>query len=361
MPLPSASGLAPLLLHSGTGAWAWAAAAIDAGARLEPAVTRVETRFEGLLAALPQAGLALVVVLLAWLLARSVARWDRPYRRLQGNRFVSDLVRGIARALVLLAGLAVALEIVDATHLVGALAGTAGVAGLALGFAFRDLIENYVASILLSLRQPFAPNDQVSIDRFEGRVSRLTSRATILVTPDGNNLRIPNATVFKGIILNYSRNPERRFGFPVWIHPAAAVGEVQALLLGALAGTTGVLAEPQPAVLVEELGAAEVRLRVFGWVNQASVDFAAVQSEAMRRAKEALDGAGVPAPEPVYRLRAEPEPAPVAAPAPAPAPRVAPAPPATDVSADAKLRREPAPEVSAPEVPNLLDPRAPRE
>ena len=221
MRLDSASGrlLAPLLLDSASSP----APRLAPGAGLEPAVERVETRFEGLVAALPQAGLALVIVLGAWLLARAVARWDRPYRRLQGNRFVSDLVRGIARALVLLAGVAVALEILDASHLVGALAGTAGVAGLALGFAFRDLIENYVASILLSLRQPFAPNDHVPIDGFEGRVARLTSRATILITPDGNNLRIPNATVFKGIILNYTRNPERRFGYPVAIHPSASI------------------------------------------------------------------------------------------------------------------------------------------
>lgn len=333
-------------------------------AGLEPAVERVETRFEGLVATLPQAGLALVIVLGAWLLSRAVGRWDRPYRRLQGNRFVSDLVRGIARALVLLVGLAVALEILDSSHLVGALAGIAGVAGLALGFAFRDLIENYVASILLSLRQPFAPNDHVQIDRFEGRVARLTSRATILITPDGHNLRIPNATVFKGIILNFTRNPERRFGYPVSIHPSAPIAEVQALLLGALAGTAGVLAEPRPAVLVEELGAAAVQLRVLGWVNQNSVDFGAVQSEAMRGSKEALAAAGVPAPEPVYRLRSEPE-AGMAAPAATVARPIGPAPktpaPPADISPDPELERQSAEEGAAHGVPNLLDSRAPRE
>lgn len=357
MRLDSASGrlLAPLLVQQCIASGAAAAP----GAGLEPAVARVETRFEGLVAALPQVGLALVIVLGAWLLARAVSRWDRPYRRLRGNRFVSDLVRGIARALVLLAGVAVALEILDASHLVGALAGTAGVAGLALGFAFRDLIENYVASILLSLRQPFAPNDHVQIERFEGRVARLTSRATILITPDGNNLRIPNATVFKGIILNYTRNPERRFGYPVSIHPSAPIAQVQALLLDALAGTEGVLTEPRPAVQVEELSAAEVRLRVFGWVNQNSVDFAAVQSEAMRSSQAALAAAHVPAPEPVYRLRTESEPAPASARGLAAAPRT-PVPPA-DISPDPEPARKSAQEGAAQEVPNLLDPRAPRE
>jgi small-conductance mechanosensitive channel len=94
-----------------------------------------------------------------------------------------------------IAGLVVALDILNATELLGAVLGAAGVAGLALGFAVRDTIENFIASILLSLRQPFGPRDFVDIDGVQGSVARLTSRATILVSPDGNQIRIPNAAV----------------------------------------------------------------------------------------------------------------------------------------------------------------------
>src|SRR3546814_6970546 len=70
---------------------------------------------------------------------------------------------------------------------------------------------------MLSLRQPFRANDHVVIEGHEGRVVRLTSRATILMTLEGNHLRIPNSTVFKAVILNYTRNPERRFDFELGI------------------------------------------------------------------------------------------------------------------------------------------------
>src|SRR3546814_6600583 len=66
------------------------------------------------------------------------------------------------------------------------------------------------SDLMLSLRQPFRANDHVVIEGHEGRVVRLTSRATILMTLEGNHLRIPNSTVFKAVILNYTRNPERR-------------------------------------------------------------------------------------------------------------------------------------------------------
>src|SRR3546814_6765294 len=81
----------------------------------------------------------------------------------------------------------------------------------------RDTVDNYVSSLMLSLRQPFRANDHVVIEGHEGRVVRLTSRATILMTLEGNHLRIPNSTVFKAVILNYTRNPERRFDFELGI------------------------------------------------------------------------------------------------------------------------------------------------
>ncbi|MFN2329481.1 MAG: mechanosensitive ion channel domain-containing protein, partial [Chromatocurvus sp.] len=90
----------------------------------------------------------------------------------------------IVRMLVIGIGLLIALEILDATAMVGALLGVAGIAGIALGFAFRNIAENYLAGVLLSARNPFAIGDQVQIGEFIGKVVRLTSRDTVLMTPD---------------------------------------------------------------------------------------------------------------------------------------------------------------------------------
>src|SRR3546814_8338036 len=83
---------------------------------------------------------------------------------------------------------------------------------------------------MLSLRQPFRANDHVVIEGHEGRVVRLTSRATILMTLEGNHLRIPNSTVFKAVILNYTRNPERRFDFELGIRSEEHTSELQSLM-----------------------------------------------------------------------------------------------------------------------------------
>jgi small conductance mechanosensitive channel len=150
-----------------------------------------------------------------WWCAGHLSASQQLARRFERNPLLRDLVRQLVRMAIIGVGLVLALEIIDASALLGTVLGAAGVVGLAVGFALRDTVENYIASLLLSLRQPFAHDDLVVIDGNEGRVVRLTPRATILLTLDGNHTRIPNAMVYKAVIVNYTRNPKRRFSFDV--------------------------------------------------------------------------------------------------------------------------------------------------
>ena len=178
----------------------------------------------------------------------------------------------------------------------------AGIVGLAISFAVRDTVENYIASILLSLRNPFEVNDLVKIENQEGRVARLTSRATMLISLDGNNIRIPNSTVYKAIIINYTRNPQRRFQFVVNIDRGQDILKVQALAIKTLKSVPGILAMPQPAALLQDLGDANVPLQILGWVDQANNNFQQVRSESIRAIKQAFEEAGVVNPMPIYHV-----------------------------------------------------------
>lgn len=274
----------------------------DVRERLDPALDEMRDRLTGFVASLPLVAVGLLIVLLAVLLAGQVSRWRRPYGRLADNRFVLDLAHQVTRAVIVGVGVLVALELLNATAVVGAVLGAAGVFGLALGFAFRDLVENYIAGVLLAVRQPFEPNDLITLDDREGKVVRLTSRATILMTLDGNHLRIPNAAVFKGVILNYTRNPRRRFSFVVGVGTGEDLLEAQRLGTEAISAIDGVLADPAPMAQVEELGDSSVSVRFFGWVDQRETDFIKARSEALRRVKVTLEEADMDLPEPIYRI-----------------------------------------------------------
>jgi small-conductance mechanosensitive channel len=199
-------------------------------------------------------------------------------------------------------GVLVALEILELTALVGAVFGAAGAAGIILGFAFRDIIENYLASIILSVRRPFSTKDHVLIDSHEGKVLRLTSRDTILMTLEGNHLRLPNSVVFRAKILNYTRNPLRRFDFSVGLGVDEDISGAIRLGQSTLDSTPGVCTVPPPFARVEELGESNVALRYFCWVDQREADWFKVRSEAIRRTKVALDTAGVDMPVPIYQV-----------------------------------------------------------
>lgn len=243
--------------------------------------------------------IAVAIAALGWIIAGFSALW----RKVTPNAFLAELVASAIRFVFAVGGIIIALDILGATALLGAVLGGAGVIGIALGFAMRDTVENYVASLMLSLRQPFRPNDHVLIDDKEGRVIRLTSRATVLMTLDGNHLRIPNGQVFKAVILNYTRNPQRRFEFDLGIDADDDALAGQATGRDALSSLPFVLDDPAPEVRIVEVGDSNVLLRFHGWVDQTEADWHKAKSRAIAACKTALEDAGFALPEPIYRLR----------------------------------------------------------
>ncbi len=258
-----------------------------------------------LVRSLPLLGVALLVALLVggagYLLAGQKWFWNR----VAPNPFLAELLAGAIRFMAIIAALIIALQILDAVTLLGLVLGSAGIIGIALGFAVRDTVDNYVSSLMLSLRQPFRANDHVLIDDLEGRVIRLTSRATVLMTLDGNHLRIPNATVFKANILNYTRNPQRRFDFDLGVDSADDPLGAIAVGLAAIRSLAFVLEQPRSFAVIHTVGESSIVLRFFAWVDQRATDFLKGRSLAIQAAKRALEEAGYELPEPIYRIRVD--------------------------------------------------------
>lgn len=266
-------------------------------------IATLADRWEGLVKLLPLVALALAVWAGITVIGYLIAGIERLWHRLAPNSFLAELIASAIRFIFAIVGLVVALDMIGASALLGAVLGGAGVVGIALGFAMRDTIENYVASLMLSLRQPFRANDWVVIDDKEGRVIRLTSRATILMTLEGNHLRIPNGQVFRAVILNYTRNPQRRFDFDLGVDADDDAEAARKLGRETLAGLPFVLGDPVPEARVIEVGESNVVLRFLGWIDQREADWYKARSGAILAVKAALEEGGFALPEPIYRLR----------------------------------------------------------
>ena len=258
-------------------------------------------------AALPLIALAILVALLIAAVGYAIASLGNLWRRIASNSFLAELIASAIRFAFVIVGLLVALQILGAGTLVGAVLGGAGVIGIALGFSLRDIIENYIASLMLSLRQPFRANELVKIEEYEGRIIRLTSRATILMTLDGNHVRIPNATVFKAVIVNYTRNPQRSFSFDIGVGANEDANTAGAIGVEVMRGLGFVLDDPAPLFLVHEIAPSSITVRFVGWVDQGETNWFKARSRAIVVVKDALEAAEIGIPEPIYRLRFDPE------------------------------------------------------
>ncbi len=282
---------------------------VSLDSQLTPALEESRALLDNSIAVLPLFTLSLLVFVFIVMLGNFIARRKHFWEKITPNTFIAELAATTVRFLFFVMGLVLALNLLGATTLLGAVLGSAGVIGLAVGFAVRDTIENYIASIMLSLRQPFRPKDHVIINNNEGRVIRLTSRATILMTLDGNHLRIPNSEVFKGTILNYSSNPERRFDFQLGVDanddPLAAI-QTGVEVLRTL---DFVLKDPPPQGLIRQVGDSNIVILYTGWVDQRQSDFGKSRSFALAAVKNALESSGFGLPEPIYRLRFDSPPA----------------------------------------------------
>jgi small conductance mechanosensitive channel len=275
--------------------------------RVSPTIKKVQQFLSRIVQQLPVVGIAGGVLVLFYWIPRLLFRWDRLYVRVGIDPLIRNLIRQVLRSLIFLLGLVLALEILDLTTLVRALIGTAGLIGISLGFAFRHVAENYLAGLFLSVQSPFSMNDLIQVDRYEGKVVRLSSREIVLMTLEGNHLRIPNSIAYQSIIVNFTRNPLRRFDFEVGVSVAEDLKFVKIAGCEALRGMKGVLTNPEPFMRVERLGDYNVIVRFFGWVDQREADLLKAKSQAIRTVKTALEKADITMPEPMQSVLLRPQ------------------------------------------------------
>jgi small-conductance mechanosensitive channel len=163
-------------------------------------------------------------------------------------------------------------------------------------------------------------------------------------------------------MLNYTRNPSRRFGFDVGIGVNEDLVRAQQIGIDVLNTLEGVLDTPPPRAYITALGDSNVQIRYQAWVDQRSHDFASVKSEGIRQVKLALEAAGMDMPEPIYRVQLSERGA-------ASSPGVTPpatstqtrAPAAVDTRVQADLEEQIAADQRSRGSEDLLDPGAPKE
>lgn len=217
-------------------------------------------------------------------------------RRIRANLLRNVIARG-AGVFAFLIGTYIVLRVSGLTQLALTVVGGTGLIGLAVGIAFRDITENFLASVFLSMQRPFETGDLVEVAGVTGYVQQLNVRTTILMTLDGNLVQIPNATVYKINLRNFTTNSNRREDFVVGIGYDDSINEAQEVARKVLADHPAVLNDPEPSVLADSLGTSTVNLRVYFWLNGRENSWLKVRSSVIRLVKLAFQQHGISMPD----------------------------------------------------------------
>ncbi|HSM58809.1 MAG TPA: mechanosensitive ion channel [Candidatus Sulfomarinibacteraceae bacterium] len=174
-----------------------------------------------------------------------------------------------------------------------------GVIGFTVGFALKDISENFVAGLMLLLQRPFDLGDVVLIDEYRGRVTDVTLRATEIDTLDGQNLILPNGLVYTSPILNYSRRPLSRVAVDVGVGYDSDLDVVRRTALEAIARAEHVLKDPAPYVVFKSFGDSSIDFTLFYWVDSRQTPQFRASDMAIPLIKEAFEEAGIDIPFPI--------------------------------------------------------------
>ncbi len=260
------------------------------------------------LVVLPRLAIAILVIVIGILIAGWITRLLR--RRLKFRmddplmgRFLVNLLKAALIILVLMIGLQVA----GMSGIAGGLLAAAGATTVVLGFAFKDIGENFLAGIIMAFNRPFRLNDSIKVDGVFGKVKSLDFRYTHIKTFDGRDVFLPNAILLKEPVENYTRDGYYRLEFMAGIDYDDDVEGAKSVIMKVIGNETEIMQEPphEPFVVTDELATSTVNLKVFFWIDTDDYRKGALETRGrvMRKVKEGLLAEGYSLPSDIREIK----------------------------------------------------------
>lgn len=268
-----------------------------------PAWEKINSIINGAIAILPNLVLAIIVLAVAlmlsrWLKGLVVGFYARHGRHQNLGIVLGRLIQWLVISFMLLVTMSIVLPSFHARDLIQIL----GISGVAIGFAFRDILQNFLAGILLLLAEPFRLGDEISVASYEGVVQEIQARATLIKTYDGYQVVIPNSTIYTQSVKIFNHYDVRRTTLEVGIGYGDNVDEARRLMLEAMGEVEGVLTDPPPSVIATEFGDSGVVLRARWWTKSRRAEMLRVRDRVVPAIRQKLGENGIDLPYPTQQI-----------------------------------------------------------
>jgi small conductance mechanosensitive channel len=253
---------------------------------------------------LPNLVMAIIVFALFFVVAKIVKNISfRLLNRATENVAVHKLLSSVLSMIVLVVGLLVALEILNLSKAVTSMLAGAGVIGIAIGFAFQESSANFISGFFIAFRQPYRVGDIIKSESIMGIVDRINMRSTVIRTFDGQDVLIPNRTVFTNPIWNYSNTGQRRIVLEVGVGYEEDLDKVEKVAQEALEDVKDRDKNEPLNFYYEEFGGSSINFRIQYWIQYPDGgDFLASRHDAVKKIKKAFDQADINIPFPIRTL-----------------------------------------------------------
>ncbi len=271
-------------------------------------VTRLNSYYHTLLKMLPRIGLAIIVLVLGILIANWITSFIR--RKINANSHDELMSSFLAKTLKIVFFIVIFLLTLDIIGLSGiskAIFATAGASALLIGFAFKDIAENFLAGIILAFNRPFNVNDTIKIEDVYGKVIQMEFRYTKINTFDGRSVYIPNSDVLTKPVFNYTEDGFFRTDFILGIAYENDTNEAKKIIRKILDEHEDLVHDEHHInfVVEDEVAPSTVNLKTYIWVNTKDYrrNMLEIRGRVITEAKTALESNGFNLPAEITELK----------------------------------------------------------
>ncbi|MEL7833883.1 mechanosensitive ion channel [Fodinibius sp. Rm-B-1B1-1] len=259
---------------------------------------------ETTIAMLPNLVVALLVLIAFFVLGRLVRKGVKHMlEKTTSNKTIINLLETIVGVLVIGIGIFIALSVLKLDGAVTSLLAGAGIIGLALGFAFQDIASNFISGIILSIRHPFGIGDIIETNDFYGTVVKMNLRNTIIRTPQGQIVYIPNKSVFENPLQNFTDESNRRIDLSCGVSYGDDLEKAKKVALEAVESLDNYDDSKDVEFYYDEFGGSSINFKIRFWVNfRTNPDFWSARSDAIIAITKAFDENDIMIPFPIRTL-----------------------------------------------------------
>ncbi|QHI36773.1 Small-conductance mechanosensitive channel [Kordia antarctica] len=261
-------------------------------------IEKLDTWLDGFIKAIPNILIGIIIFIAMLYLGRWLGKMVKRLLANRGRQNFGDLLGAFTRYIVILFGIAIALTIMAPNLSPADLIASLGVSSVAIGFAFQDILQNWLAGILILLRQPFELGDQIVVNGYEGTVEKIKTRATIIITYDGKRVVIPNNTVYNNSVVVNTAHKFIRSQYDIGLGYDENYLEAMKILKETIENVEGVTSEKPVETLVWDQADSWLTIRVRWWTKSDRASVVQVWSRVILNTQQAMNDAGIDLPFP---------------------------------------------------------------